>query len=104
MSNVSTRRFAVRLDSKANFAFGSTNLRISQAEPTRSISGRGRVSQTLPRKSRELELRLRFRFELSSLQFPQDHLEIFRFRAIKKIGPSDFAKLFSNAVNFAAKI
>src|SRR6266542_2246250 len=34
---------------KTNFARGSMNLRINQAEPTRSISGRGRVSHVLPR-------------------------------------------------------
>src|SRR2546423_1266280 len=32
---------------KINLALGSMNLRMSQAEPTRSISGRGRVSHVL---------------------------------------------------------
>src|SRR4029077_2476998 len=51
-----------------------------------------------------LELRLRFRAGLSLFQFPQDHLHIFCFGTIKKIGPSDFAKLLSNAIKFAAQI
>src|SRR5262245_10433319 len=55
-------------------------------------------------KISRLELRLRFRPGLSFFQFPQDHLHIFRFGAIKKIGPSDFAKLLSNPSKFAAQI
>jgi hypothetical protein len=51
-----------------------------------------------------LELRLRFRPGLSFLEFPQNHLEIFRFGAAKKICLSDFAKLFSNAIKSPVQI
>ena len=83
---------------KTNFAFGSMNLRISHAEPTRSISGRGQSEPDLVAKISPLELGLRFRPGLSFLKFPQDHPEIFRFGAVEKIGCSDLAKLFSNAI------
>src|SRR4029077_14737800 len=55
-------------------------------------------------KISRLEPGLRFRPGLSLFQFPQDHLHIFCFGAIKKIGPSDFAKLLSHTIKFAAQI
>ena len=69
------RGLAVRSDSKANFAFGSMDLRISQAEPTRSISGRGRVQPDSAAKiSLTRAVGCGFDLELSSLQFLQNHL------------------------------
>src|SRR5262249_13731183 len=57
----------------------------------------------VPKISR-LELGLWFRSGLSLLELPQDQLHIFSFGAVKKIGLSDLAKLFSNPVNLPAKI
>ena len=55
-------------------------------------------------KVSRLELGLGFRCGLSSVQVPQNRLEILGFGTVEKIGLSDFAKLFSDAIKFALQI
>src|SRR5215469_3897909 len=52
-------------------------------------------------KMSRVELGLGFRCGLSSVQVLQNRVEILGFGTIKKIGFSDLAKLFSNAIKFA---
>ena len=67
------------------------NLRINQAEPTRSISGRGRVCQVFPRKSLGLSAAIAF-FGVSSARF-EEHRDIVSAGTVEKINLAKLAKL-----------
>ena len=72
---------------------------MSQAEPTRSISGRGRVSQVRPRYSLDLILLGGGFAALIAFQFTQEHFDILGPGTVEEVGLLNLAKLLPNAID-----